>query len=61
MHTKYTIRDIAKMAGVSAATVSYVINNREDQRISEETKKKVLQIVNLRLQPEPFCKIACDK
>lgn len=47
MHTKYTIRDIAKMAGVSAATVSYVINNREDQRISEETKKKVLQIVNL--------------
>ncbi|MCM1537928.1 MAG: LacI family transcriptional regulator [bacterium] len=47
MHTKYTIRDIAKMAGVSAATVSYVINNREDQRISAETKKKVLQIVNL--------------
>ena len=35
------------MAGVSAATVSYVINNREDQRISEETKKKVLQIINL--------------
>lgn len=35
------------MAGVSAATVSYVINNRDDQRISEETKKKVLQIVNL--------------
>lgn len=35
------------MAGVSAATVSYVINNREDQRISDETKKKVLQIVNL--------------
>lgn len=47
MSKKYTIRDIAKQAGVSVATVSYVINNRDDQRISEETKKKVLQIVNL--------------
>jgi DNA-binding LacI/PurR family transcriptional regulator len=57
MHTKYTIRDIAKMAGVSAATVSYVINNREDQRISEETKKKVLQIVNLLgYSPNPSAK-----
>ena len=47
MSKKYTIRDVAKQAGVSVATVSYVINNRTDQRISEETKKKVLQIVNL--------------
>ncbi len=47
MDTKITIKDIARQAGVSVATVSYVINNRTDQRISEETRKKILQIVNL--------------
>ncbi|MGN6714165.1 LacI family DNA-binding transcriptional regulator [Anaerocolumna jejuensis] len=47
MDKKITIKDIAKQAGVSVATISYVINNRTDQRISEETRKKVLQIVNL--------------
>ncbi|MCD3499311.1 LacI family DNA-binding transcriptional regulator [Streptococcus equi subsp. equi] len=29
------------------ATVSYVINNREDQKISPETRNKVLQMINL--------------
>lgn len=47
MDKKITIKDIAKQAGVSVATVSYVINNRTDQRISEETRKKILHIVNL--------------
>ncbi len=35
-----TMRDIAKMAGVTQATVSYVINNSED--VSETVKKRVL-------------------
>ncbi len=43
---KATNRDVAKLAGVSVATVSYVINGREDQRISEATKKKVYQAMN---------------
>lgn len=34
-------------AGVSVATVSYVINNRTDMRISDATRKKVLQVINL--------------
>ncbi len=44
---KITIHDVAREAGVSAATVSYVINNKKGKTISEETKEKVWQIVNL--------------
>ncbi|HEL1704630.1 TPA: LacI family DNA-binding transcriptional regulator [Streptococcus suis] len=44
---KITIKDVAREAGVSVATVSYIINNREDQKISPETRNKVLQIINL--------------
>lgn len=38
-----TIRDIAKMAGVSPTAVSFVINNRSG--VSEETRKKVMDII----------------
>jgi len=35
--------DVAKLAGVSQATVSYVLNARPDQVIREETRQKVLE------------------
>lgn len=38
------IKEIAKLAGVSVATVSKVIN-KKDQNISDETRQKVLRIV----------------
>lgn len=45
MTSKVTIKDIAREAGVSVATVSYVLNQRNDQKISEETRNKVLHII----------------
>ncbi len=47
MDKKVTVKDVAREAGVSVATVSYIMNNRSDQKISPQTKKKVLQIANL--------------
>ncbi|WP_251867508.1 LacI family DNA-binding transcriptional regulator [Enterococcus malodoratus] len=41
---KYSIKDIAKLSGVSVATVSRVINN--NGRFSEETRKKVLKVID---------------
>lgn len=47
MDKKITVKDVAREAGVSVATVSYIINNKAGQKISEATRKKVLQIANL--------------
>ena len=57
MEKKITGKDVAKAAGVSVATVSYIMNNRTDQKISDETRKKVLQIANLlNYKPSPIAK-----
>ena len=45
--SKVTIKDIAKHCNVSTATVSYVINNKETQSISEDTRSKILHAVNM--------------
>lgn len=44
---RVTIKDVAKASGVSIATVSYVLNNKPGQSISDETRKKVLQFANI--------------
>jgi len=41
---KLTIKDIARLVGVSIATVSLVVN-KKDERISAETKKRVLDVI----------------
>ena len=57
-----TIDDIAREAGVSTATVSYIVNDRQDVKISEETRRKVLQICNLRqYTPSPVARLLAGK
>jgi DNA-binding LacI/PurR family transcriptional regulator len=43
MNKRATAKDVADAAGVSRTTVSFVLNNIEGMRISEETRQKVLQ------------------
>ncbi len=38
-----TLKDIAKTVGVSPTTVSLVLNQRTDSRISEKTRHKILE------------------
>ncbi len=38
-----TLKDVAKLAGTTAATVSYVLNEKEGRYISDKTKQKVLE------------------
>ncbi len=44
LRTRPTIKDVAEAAGVSVATVSFVLNNSPGQVISEPVKKRVLEI-----------------
>lgn len=43
MRRRTTLKDVAQEAGVTAATVSYVINNTPGQSIRPETRRRVLQ------------------
>ena len=43
MKKRITSSDVAREAGVSRATVSYVLNNVEGARISDDTRKRVLE------------------
>ncbi|MGI5498700.1 LacI family DNA-binding transcriptional regulator [Lentzea sp. CA-135723] len=47
MAKRLTQQDIARMAGVSQATVSLVLNNRTDSgvRIADETRARVLEVI----------------
>jgi LacI family transcriptional regulator len=45
MGSKPTIRDVAKEAGVSIATVSYVLNRNSEEAISDQVKERVLRAV----------------
>lgn len=40
-----TIRDVARRAGVSIATVSRILNNDEYFGVTAETKRRVLEAV----------------
>ncbi|HLW06679.1 MAG TPA: LacI family DNA-binding transcriptional regulator [Marinilabiliaceae bacterium] len=51
---KVTTKDIAKVAGVSRTTVSYVLNNM-DKNISQETRERVLRVAKeLDYKPNPY-------
>ena len=45
MGERATVRDVAAAAGVSQATVSYVLNDTPGQKISEPTRRRVLDAV----------------
>ncbi|WP_029293085.1 LacI family DNA-binding transcriptional regulator [Chryseobacterium hispalense] len=52
-----SIKDIARIAGVSVATVSYVLNRKEGSRISEATQKKILDVAqNINYTPNKIAK-----
>jgi LacI family transcriptional regulator len=53
---KWTIKDIAKKAGVSITTVSRVLN-RKEEGMSEETRAKVLRVIEeVQYQPNQFAR-----
>jgi len=58
MEKKVSIKDIAKMLGISISTVSFVVNGKaKEKRISEPLTKKVLELVEeLGYKPDALAK-----
>lgn len=57
MGKRPTSYDVAKRAGVSRTTVSYVLNHRHDVNISEETRRRVWQAIReLGYRPHPLAR-----
>ena len=44
MGRRVTLKDVAELAGVTSATVSYVLNDKKS--ISEDTKRRVVEAIN---------------
>lgn len=52
-----TLREVAEAAGVSTATVSLVVNNKKDARISADTRKRVREAIkDLGYRPNAMAK-----
>jgi DNA-binding LacI/PurR family transcriptional regulator len=52
-----TMQDIADRAGVSAATVSYVLNAKPGARVSQETRRRIRQVADeLHYQPNAIAR-----
>ena len=42
---RVSIKEVAREAGVSTATISYVLNNKKSESISNETVKRVKEAI----------------
>lgn len=59
---KTTMRDIAKESGVSVATVSYVLNHSQKEKISHDTRLKVMEAATrLHYVPNTKTKYAMER
>ena len=63
MRKRFTIGDVAKLAGVGKVTVSYVLNGRGDEnRISKETQERILAAATeLEYQPSAVARSLVSK
>jgi LacI family transcriptional regulator len=58
MTRRVRMRDVADMAGVSPTLVSFVLSGRNDMRIAEETRQKVLEVAReLEYRPNKTARI----